>query len=1116
MATTSYTLRQKIAVGMGAAGVAILMLYAPGLVRATTFSPSLNETFAVNSTNPSVNYPQYEWGGPVQVAGGQLRLVSTNLNAGGGNINWYLADSKRTCTYPYAANSTVAVDLALEPLAGSGRQVALRCQGLDPKGWYTAGFYYKSGTGPICFFVQTPEAAKNVVTKFSPPSASRLDHLEVTSDGSGQFTATLTDANTGRKCSIAFTNLLLRSFYSSLGLFASAGANLSPQTATFDNWRVTPGPERTLPAEWRPKFGPADEEFVGPFSSWVNAKTDFGAKGDGVTDDTKALQAAINALPDLQQGQKGKTVLYLPKGTYLIKDRLMLMRRVNVAIVGEHPTTTIIKWAGPSSQSLTLADGTPLAMLWINGAVGARFARITWDGSGSDVIGVACVFSFLTSRYQSGYDTYVDDVFKDMAVGMRFGMIDPKNGFGAGDDSMYIVRCKFLRCSRAGIQTSSQNAFINWVWDSLFEDNAMGIDNPAGGIHVFRNFFRNSSLADVVQRGVGANWEQLYGNTSVGSKTFLVSCTPYVPTPQLIQDNTILEQQDAAAVWVWNAGPVVLLDNQFRSAAGTVGPAVRVGCDLMSIGNRYTVASPYDVPGASRLWKQDDQVVTHETIGNAMPTLPGTAAINTARAVKDLPTDATSTDIQNALDWAAAHQPATVHLPAGRYKIVQTLIVPANADILFVGDYGAGTTLQWAGAGPADPVLRLLGPSKITVSDINVSRATRGCAICVDNPDQPGAKVYIQSGLLGGIGQCGLLVNGCKNVIVEAHGLSTFMNNPALLNGTSRFAKVVGTGDAGTGYTALFGAEPAAVGFPAHVSSGMFEVANNGNLLVTACNMESGKRLAKLTGNGAFTYASARTVQNPDLPESLFELNGFSGQATLVADWIIWTHPAGMYEPGLLVTNEKADTKALFFGVSTTDWTDAKFTKVFRRTGSGGTVALVGSQTGWGGAIALPNQGNAVTPAFVTTMLAPRDPKADLSVIAEDARRCDRRAAAQCVHKRQHHRGAARARLRRRPMRMKPSPKCHEESNRESFHTPCDNNCDYYQVTPATQMTYLGSGGRDRVFTYGSSWGVRLTSFPYDYDQLLSYDMLILGGVIWIPSIQVGRSTSPSTPAYGV
>ena len=75
---------------------------------------------------------------------------------------------------------------------------------------------------------------------------------------------------------------------------ALAGASLLPLQATSVNFNM-----------------PSDEEFVGPFASWSNVKTTFGAKGDGVTDDTAALQ---NALDSLQYATENHTphVLYLP------------------------------------------------------------------------------------------------------------------------------------------------------------------------------------------------------------------------------------------------------------------------------------------------------------------------------------------------------------------------------------------------------------------------------------------------------------------------------------------------------------------------------------------------------------------------------------------------------------------------------------------------------------------------------------------------------------------------------------------------------------------------------------------------------------------------------------
>jgi Pectate lyase superfamily protein len=60
----------------------------------------------------------------------------------------------------------------------------------------------------------------------------------------------------------------------------------------------------------------------------------YNAKGDGVTDDTKAIQAALDAA-------KANEVVYLPASTYLIKNTLSISTP-NISIRGDGPTSTII------------------------------------------------------------------------------------------------------------------------------------------------------------------------------------------------------------------------------------------------------------------------------------------------------------------------------------------------------------------------------------------------------------------------------------------------------------------------------------------------------------------------------------------------------------------------------------------------------------------------------------------------------------------------------------------------------------------------------------------------------------------------------------------------------
>ena len=75
-----------------------------------------------------------------------------------------------------------------------------------------------------------------------------------------------------------------------------------------------------------------------PGSDWIDVKS-FGAKGDGRTDDTAALQAAFDRLDN-------GVVIYLPAGTYRITDTLawrgQKTRLTNTAVIGCGERTQIV------------------------------------------------------------------------------------------------------------------------------------------------------------------------------------------------------------------------------------------------------------------------------------------------------------------------------------------------------------------------------------------------------------------------------------------------------------------------------------------------------------------------------------------------------------------------------------------------------------------------------------------------------------------------------------------------------------------------------------------------------------------------------------------------------
>ena len=197
-------------------------------------------------------------------------------------------------------------------------------------------------------------------------------------------------------------------------------------------------------------FSQNGDEFVGPFPSWANVKTQYGAVGNGAADDTTALQNALNDL-----GQSGKaSVMYLPAGTYRITATLTLAARINVSIIGEDPATTSIVWDGS-------AGGT---MLYLNGVAYSRFNRLTWDGKSKAGIAVDQSKADGTSVYFDTANEYADDTFTDVGIGIRGGFL----GYGFAETS--VLRSHFIRNSQAGISLGNFNALDLFVWHSTFEN----------------------------------------------------------------------------------------------------------------------------------------------------------------------------------------------------------------------------------------------------------------------------------------------------------------------------------------------------------------------------------------------------------------------------------------------------------------------------------------------------------------------------------------------------------------------------------------------------------------------------------------------------------------------
>lgn len=103
-----------------------------------------------------------------------------------------------------------------------------------------------------------------------------------------------------------------------------------------------------VPLETLPPPTPNAIRALPPESTWVNLRS-LGIRGDGVTDETAAIQQAINAHP----------VLYIPSGHYIVTNTIHL--RPESVLIGLHPDQT--QFDIPESTPAFQGPGGPVPLL---------------------------------------------------------------------------------------------------------------------------------------------------------------------------------------------------------------------------------------------------------------------------------------------------------------------------------------------------------------------------------------------------------------------------------------------------------------------------------------------------------------------------------------------------------------------------------------------------------------------------------------------------------------------------------------------------------------------------------------------------------------------------------
>jgi hypothetical protein len=178
-------------------------------------------------------------------------------------------------------------------------------------------------------------------------------------------------------------------------------------------WTVTRGAEATTPVTHTAGFTVyqvATAGFLGLPPQWYNVRSlVYGATGNGSTDDTAAIQAALTAAISAGGG-----TVYLPAGTYKVSSTITAnLNGTAVYIAGDGRSATYIRFYG-SGDCLRIYDSSTYSTRSNQGGAGIRDLAITGSSSSSSAastgLHVGDIFQFEINVKVRNFNNYAGSI----------------------------------------------------------------------------------------------------------------------------------------------------------------------------------------------------------------------------------------------------------------------------------------------------------------------------------------------------------------------------------------------------------------------------------------------------------------------------------------------------------------------------------------------------------------------------------------------------------------------------------------------------------------------------------------------------------------------------------
>jgi len=440
-----------------------------------------------------------------------------------------------------------------------------------------------------------------------------------------------------------------------------------------------------------------------PRSDWLNVK-DVGAAGDGKTDDSAAIQKALDAI------EAGST-LYLPPGNYRVTRTVRLTGPlIGVSVIGHGRDTTLV-WDGEAGGKLFADDGIAYA----------RYTGIQFDGRGKAAVG------FHHDSHKR-FETEVRHVhlafrnFTDAAV-----LAEPRDRYALAETE--FNNCLFEDCGR-GVVFVSFNDY-NYTFDGCeFRRCGVAIDCSHGNFYARNTHFAGSREVDIRSRP--EHGSSVRRCTSVGSRAFLVHHNGV--SPMTIQDCHVDGWTNPDGAVVLSSAPVVMFDCAFTGGpAGQPPVHIRAGNQRLVVSENRATGAPHVIrPGHKGRVYAVPAGVRRGSVKSASQRFLRSEAEVPGR-VFDAKTDfgakgdGRSDDtaaIQETIDAARHHgDGAIAYLPTGRYNIHETLQITGSD--FYVGGTGFRSSLVWRGA-EGGTMIHVSNPQGVTLEHIAVGNHDSG------------------------------------------------------------------------------------------------------------------------------------------------------------------------------------------------------------------------------------------------------------------------------------------------------------------------------------------------------------------------------------------------------